>query len=109
MSNDLAGLQKPGYQWGYCVDGDPSLLAETLVAFANSEGGWLVLGIDAEGKVGPLLSDEEVADAVRRAERLCRPPVRTVDWQPLAVPGGVAVQLRVERSGSCMRWKMAVC
>jgi len=99
MSNDLVGLQRPGYQWGYCVDGDPSLLAETLVAFANSEGGWLVLGIDAEGKVGPLLSDEEVADAVRRAERLCRPPVRTVDWQPLAVPGGVAVQLRVERSG----------
>lgn len=98
MSTTLSGLQKPGHQWAYIVDGEPGAIAETLVAFANSDGGWLVLGINAEGAAGAFMSDDEAADAVRKAERLCRPPVRTVDWQPLTVPGGVGALLRVERS-----------
>ncbi|MFO7632392.1 MAG: ATP-binding protein [Caldilinea sp.] len=98
MPTTLSGLQKPGHQWAYIADGEPALIAETLVAFANSDGGWLVLGIDADGTVGAFVTDDEVADAVRKAERMCRPPVRTVDWQQLTVPGGAVVMLRVERS-----------
>jgi ATP-dependent DNA helicase RecG len=98
MPTTLTGLQKPGHQYAYIADGEPAAIAETLVAFANSDGGWLVLGLDAEGNAGAFVTDEEAADAVRKAERMCRPPVRTVDWQPLTVAGGIGALLRVERS-----------
>lgn len=98
MPTTLTGLQKPGHQWAYIADSEPAAIAATLVAFANSDGGWLVLGIDAEGAVGALRTDDEMADAVRAAERLCRPPVRTVDWQQREVSGGSVAVIRVERS-----------
>lgn len=98
MPTTLSGLQKPGHQWAYIANSEPTAIAETLVAFANSDGGWLVLGIDAEGGLGALRTDDEMADAVRAAERLCRPPVRTVDWQQREVSGGSVAVIRVERS-----------
>lgn len=98
MPTTLTGLQKPGHQWAYIANSEPAAIAETLVAFANSDGGWLVLGIDAEGGLGALRTDDEMADAVRAAERLCRPPVRTVDWQQREVSGGSVAVIRVERS-----------
>jgi ATP-dependent DNA helicase RecG len=98
MPTTLTGFQKPGHQWAYIADSEPAAIAATLVAFANSDGGWLVLGIDAEGTVGALRTDDEMADAVRAAERLCRPPVRTVDWQQREVSGGAVAVIRVERS-----------
>lgn len=98
MSTALTALQKPGYQWAYIPSREPERIAETLVAFANSEGGWLVLGIDADGTVGDFMTDDELADAVRAAERMCRPPVRTVDWQQRELVGGAVAIVRVERS-----------
>lgn len=98
MPTTLIGLQKPGHQWAYIANSEPAAIAETLVAFANSDGGWLVLGIDADGVLGALRTDDEMADAVRAAERLCRPPVRTVDWQQREVSGGTVAVIRVERS-----------
>ena len=71
MPTTLSGLQKPGHQWAYIANSEPAIIAETLVAFANSDGGWLVLGVDADGVVGALRTDDEMADAVRAAERLC--------------------------------------
>ncbi len=98
MPTTLSGLQKPGHQWAYIANSEPAAIAETLVAFANSDGGWLVLGVDGEGVLGALRTDDEMADAVRAAERLCRPPVRTVDWQQREVSGGAVAVIRVERS-----------
>ncbi len=98
MPTTLISLQKPGHQWAYIANSEPAAIAETLVAFANSDGGWLVLGIDADGVLGALRTDDEMADAVRAAERLCRPPVRTVDWQQREVSGGTVAVIRVERS-----------
>jgi ATP-dependent DNA helicase RecG len=99
MPTTLSGLQKPGHQWAYIANSEPAAIAETLVALANSDGGWLVLGVDGEGVLGALRTDDEMADAVRAAERLCRPPVRTVDWQQREVSGGAVAVIRVERSG----------
>lgn len=98
MPTTLSGLQKPGHQWAYIANSEAAAIAETLVAFANSDGGWLVLGVDGEGVLGALRTDDEMADAVRAAERLCRPPVRTVDWQQREVSGGAVAVIRVERS-----------
>lgn len=99
MPATITGLQKPGQHWAYFPDGRPEAIAETLVAFANGEGGSLVLGLDADGKLGSIFTDDEAADLLRKAERMCRPPVRTSDWQNHAVSGGAVVVVRVDRSG----------
>ena len=77
----------------------PEQMAETITAFANSEGGTLILGVTAEGKLGDFFLEDEASDALESALRLCRPPVHT-DWHAEEVPGGVVVMLRVERSGN---------
>jgi len=91
--------QKPGPHWAFVPDADAAAIAETLVAFANSDGGTLVLGVNAEGRLGTIFTTEEASDALLAAQRLCRPPVPT-QWQPQEpVPGGAVVVLRVDRSG----------
>ena len=51
-----------------------------------------------DGKLGDFLVEDDAADALQEALRLCRPPVRT-DWQQQQVPGGTVVLLQVPRSG----------
>lgn len=91
--------QTPGQRWAYLPDTDVNAMAETLVAFANGEGGTIVLGVTADGKLGTYFSLDEAEDLLQGALRLCRPPVHT-DWQQEQVPGGFVVLLRVERSGT---------
>ena len=89
--------QKPGQQWAFIPHADPGLIAETLVALANAEGGTLVLGVGADGRLGTIFTVEEAADALMSAQRQCRPPVKT-EWQQEQIPGGAVVLLRVDRS-----------
>ena len=91
--------QPAGPKWAYLADGNSEKLAETLVAFANGDGGTLVLGMNEQGRLGSLLAGEEAEELLRAALRLCRPPVRT-DWQQEQMPEGMVVLLRVERSGT---------
>ena len=55
-------------------------LAETLVAFANGDGGTVLLGVDANGQVLGTLQPEDAESLLRAALSQCRPLVRT-DWQ----------------------------
>ncbi|HRW05702.1 MAG TPA: ATP-binding protein [Caldilineaceae bacterium] len=91
--------QTPGQRWAFLPDNDAKALAEALVAFANGEGGTIVLGLTADGKLGTYFSLDEAEDLLQAALRLCRPPVHT-DWQQEQIPGGFVVLLRVERSGT---------
>jgi ATP-dependent DNA helicase RecG len=75
----------------------PEAIAETLTAFANSDGGTLILGMTPEGRVGATFTEEDAADGLQAALRLCHPPVRT-DWQQQVTPGGTVVVLRVAKS-----------
>ena len=88
--------QKPGQQLAFIPHAEPTLIAETLVALANSEGGVLLLGVGADGHLGSLFTAEEAGDAVMAAQRLCRPPVRT-QWQQEQVRGALVVSLTVDR------------
>lgn len=90
--------QKPGQQLAFLQSAQPEAIAETLTAFANSDGGVLVLGMSADGELGDLYSAEEATDALRAALRLCKPPVHT-EWQQEQVAGGLVVLLRIDRSG----------
>jgi len=100
MAGSQTTVKQPaGPKWAYLADSNPEKLAETLVAFANSDGGTLVLGMNEHGRLGGLLAGDEAEETLRAALRLCRPPVHT-DWQQEQMPEGVVVLLRVDRSGT---------
>ena len=89
--------QGPGAQIAFLPQPQPEQIAESLVAFANAEGGTLVLGVYPNGTVGDLLMEDEADGALRAALALCRPPMPT-QWQSQETPAGIVVLLRVERS-----------
>jgi ATP-dependent DNA helicase RecG len=53
-------------------------LAETLVAFANSDGGTVVLGFDERGKQNERFNIEEIEGVLRQAASQTTPPVRAM-------------------------------
>ena len=89
--------QGPGPQLAFLPSPNPESIAEPRVAFANGEGGTVVLGVEPNGILGDLLMDEEAAGALQAALALCRPPMRT-EWQQQETQAGSIVLLRVERS-----------
>ena len=94
---DGVQIQSPGQQLAYLPDADSVALAETLVAFANTDGGTVVLGMSSAGRPGTLLLEDDANDALASALRLCRPPVVT-DWSRQQGPAGPVFVLRVPRS-----------
>ncbi len=87
----------PGQLVEYLPELDADLMAETLVAFANGDGGTLVLGVDAGGKPTGAVYPEDVEGALRRAELLCRPPIHT-GWEQIDLSGASVVAVNVPRS-----------
>ena len=61
----------------YMPELDAARLAETLVAFANSDGGAVLVGVDESGQIDASLMQEEIEDTLRMALAQCRPGVRT--------------------------------
>jgi ATP-dependent DNA helicase RecG len=76
---------------------DAARLAETLVAFANGDGGTVLLGIEEGGAPADGLFGEELEEALRAALLECRPPIRT-EWEQIETPGGAAAAIHVPRS-----------
>jgi ATP-dependent DNA helicase RecG len=73
------------------------LLAETMVAFANADGGTILLGVNEQGLVVDYLMDEDVEGQLVQAMVMCRPPVVT-EWEQCELPDGVIVALKIARS-----------
>ncbi|MFP4322316.1 MAG: ATP-binding protein [Anaerolineales bacterium] len=73
-------------------------MAETLVAFANAEGGTLAIGVAEDGKVLGQAYNEKVEDALREAEEKCNPPVVVGAWEQIEVQNQTIVTIRVPRS-----------
>ena len=76
---------------------DAKRLAETLVAFANADGGTVLLGLDEIGAPAEGLFGEEMEEALRAALLECRPPIRT-EWEQIETSGGAAAAIHVPRS-----------
>ncbi len=72
-------------------------LAETLVAFANGDGGTLIVGVDGHGKPIGRLYPEDVEIALRTAETHCRPLIHT-GWEQIDLMGTAVIAVRVARS-----------
>lgn len=66
----------------YCIN-DSRKIARSMVAFANTDGGRLLLGIRDNGSVVGIQSDEEYYMAEAAAKLYSKPPInfQTVQWQ----------------------------
>jgi ATP-dependent DNA helicase RecG len=77
-------------------DANVQTLAETLVAFANSDGGTVVLGFDERGKQNERFNIEEIEGILRQAASQTTPPVRAM-LEPMNT-AEAAMMIRVPRS-----------
>jgi ATP-dependent DNA helicase RecG len=89
--------EKRGQFVEFLPHADADLLAETLVAFANGDGGTLLVGVTPEGTMNDSFSSEDAESLLWQAQTHCRPPVRT-EWQQMETPQGTVVAIRVLRS-----------
>ena len=88
----------PGQLVEYLPDLEVERLALTLVAFANGDGGTIVLGVDAAGQPLGHVYPEDVEAALRRAEVQCRPPIHT-GWEQIDLAGASVIAVTVARTG----------
>lgn len=65
----------------YCIK-DSRKIARSMVAFANTDGGRLLLGIRDNGSVAGIQSDEEYYMAEAAAKLYSKPPInfQTIQW-----------------------------
>ena len=88
----------PGPNLHFLPELDPRQIAEALVAFANSDGGTLVVGVELNGTVKGQDYGESVENALKEAEEHCNPPVVVGTWEQVEVDDKNVVTIRVPRS-----------
>jgi len=89
--------RRSGQVLAFISEPEVQLLAETLVAFANSDGGTILIGVDDTGQaIGQVYADE-VEVALQAAVQECRPPVEA-RWHQAAADEGEAFAIVVVRS-----------
>jgi ATP-dependent DNA helicase RecG len=87
----------PGQLLEVLPDAEGDRLAEILVAFANGDGGTVVVGVNSAGRPTGRVSREDVDGALRAAELRCHPPI-PVSLQVEDLDGAVVVSIAVSRS-----------
>ncbi len=73
-------------------------LSEALVAFANTDGGTIVVGLDSAGEYVGQVYSEDLEGILQEAEKQCRPPVVIGNWEQFETDKGAVVSIRVPRS-----------
>ncbi len=76
---------------------DSRKIARTLVAFANTDGGKLLVGVKDNGMIAGIRSDEEYFMVEGAASMYCRPEVKfsTREW---TIDGKLVLEITVEKS-----------
>ncbi|MGD9001533.1 MAG: ATP-binding protein [Anaerolineae bacterium] len=88
---------RPGQMRDLAPEPDPQALAETLVAFANSDGGTILIGVADEGQVTEQVFADEVEMALQAAVEMCRPLVEA-RWHQAVVEDALIFSIVVNRS-----------
>ena len=81
----------------YCIN-DSRKIARSMVAFANTDGGRLLLGIKDNGSVAGVRSDEEYYMAEAAAKLYSKPPVNFQTHQWL-IEGKTVLEINIQKSG----------
>ena len=90
----------PGPRLAFLEKPEPKSIAETMVAFANTEGGTLVVGMkqDKDKEAEEKLETETLLKLLKEADALTSPVVVTGSWEPVETDEGTVYALRVPRS-----------
>lgn len=88
----------PGPRLAFMEQADSKIIAETLISFANTEGGTLVVGVKDNGESITKVDTEALDKVLREADGLCNPSVVTGSWEPVETEKGTVYALRVPRS-----------
>lgn len=80
----------------YCIN-DSKKIAKSLVAFANSNGGRLLIGVKDNGKIAGISTDEEFYMVEAAAKIYSDPPLNfsTKEWQ---IEGKIVLEISIEVS-----------
>jgi ATP-dependent DNA helicase RecG len=74
--NELRALIEEGISLSYVPErASARELATNLVAFANADGGAVIIGAEEDGKISGLKTPERAHDIALRAYMLCTPPL----------------------------------
>jgi predicted HTH transcriptional regulator len=78
---------------------DAQKIARSLVAFANTSGGRLLIGVKDNGNVCGVRPEEELHMIIRSAEEFCQPPVHFSHsvWK---VEGKAVLEIYIEESSA---------
>lgn len=75
-----------GPRLAFLETADANEIAATLVAFANTEGGMIVIGVKSDGNpASKKLSGNDIDKALKEADDLYNPPVVIEKWEELAL------------------------
>lgn len=102
MSNHLYKLIEEGehqqQDFKYCIN-DSKKIAKSLVAFANTDGGRLLIGVKDNGKIAGISSDEEFYMVEAAAKIYSRPAIdfTTKQWQ---AEGKTVLEIVIDPSGN---------
>src|SRR5512133_227989 len=80
----------------YCIN-DSRKIARSMVAFANTDGGRLLLGIRDNGSVAGVRSDEEYYMAEAAAKLYSRPPI-SFNTQQWSAEGKTVLEINIQKS-----------
>lgn len=80
----------------YCIN-DSKKIAKSLVAFANTDGGRLLVGVKDNGKIVGIRTDEEFYMVEAAAKIYSNPPIgfSTQQWQ---IEGKTVLEIQIEPS-----------
>ncbi|HLV34031.1 MAG TPA: ATP-binding protein [Spirillospora sp.] len=77
-----------GPRTAFIEKADAKAIAETMVAFANTEGGTMVIGVDQDGEpVSKQIDTEALEKALKEADDNCNPTVVVGNWEPVELDG----------------------
>ena len=82
----------------YCIN-DSKKIAKSLVAFANTDGGRLLVGVKDNGKIAGVRTDEEFYMVEAAAKIYSNPPISftTQQWK---IEGKTVLEIKVDPSNS---------
>lgn len=78
---------------------DARKIARSLSAFANTEGGRLLIGVKDNGKIAGVRSDEEIYMVEAAATMYCKPKVE-LETQTYKVEGKTVLEIRIDETVS---------